>query len=350
MSTALPTRPSQPIPATPCTPSVRMGRRDYLSVLLRLTMMELYKLRHRLLLKVLFVVAVGFVALIMLVFALTVGIDRNKPAADFAPPPCSQVSRVQASHCLEHQPTQAELEHDKQTAIEDASRTVRLPGSMATVIGFTITAGILTPLIIILTGAMVGGDYGFGMVRLLFTRGPTRLQFLLAKLSTVLVCIVIGILTITLVGIALGYLFRPISGVTPTFDFFTAAWLGHALLYLLAAMLSWFMYAVIALFLSLLGRSTAAGIAGSLIWVSVEAILSGLLSTFGDQFGGFFKALPDYFVGNNATALLNNQNHFVTGYSASSLSDAHTLLVLAGYLVVFIGLSCWLTVRRDVTQ
>lgn len=62
------------------------------------------------------------------------------------------------------------------------------------------------------------------------------------------------------------------------------------------------------------------------------------------------KAMPDYFIANNMIALLDNQGHFVSGGDLSSLSNLRALSVLAVYLVLFIGLSCWLTVKRDVTN
>ncbi len=74
----------------------------------------------------------------------------------------------------------------------------------------------------------------------------------------------------------------------------------------------------------------------------------------------FFQAVPDYFISNNISALLENQasslfsvaspGQLLTNGSPYPLSDLHALLVLASYLILFIGLSWWITVRRDVTN
>ncbi len=358
MSTTLQTLPEQqPIPAASRTPSVMMGKSDYLSVLLRLTAAELYKLRRRTLSKVAASISIGAIVVAFLLIAVYLVTQVNAPATNFAPPLCSQVSQSQAQNtvCVNHQPTQAELAHYKQARIKDlASSSLILPGSLNIIYMVTIKSIILVLTLIIVTGTIVGGEYSYGTVRLLFTRGPTRIQFLLAKVLTIATCVIIGLLTMTVVGVLLGYALYPISGLVPDFHFFTAAWPGHALLIVLIQMLGWFTYAILALFIGTLGRSTVAGIAGGLIWPFMELIMNNILPGLGGMIGGslgkFLGAIPDYFVGNNINALLQNLSHSSGTGPVSSLSDLHTLLVFAGYLVVCISLSCWLTVKRDVTN
>jgi hypothetical protein len=48
--------------------------------------------------------------------------------------------------------------------------------------------------------------------------------------------------------------------------------------------------------------------------------------------------------------LLQNQGQYIFGGSGSSLSDLHALVVLAVYMVVFIGLAWWINEHRDVTN
>ncbi|MBV9615641.1 MAG: ABC transporter permease [Ktedonobacteraceae bacterium] len=354
MSAPLQTFLTQPVPAASRTPSVVMGKVDYLSVLLRLVAMELYKLRRRALSKVLAIVAVGIIVLALLLVALVVGLEMSKPGTDFAPVLCSHMPKLKPPECINRQPTEAELAQYKQTALTRDAGFLRLPVSIYGIINIAVNFSILTPLIIILAGVIVGGEYSLGTVRLIFTRGPTRIQFLLAKLLAALICTVIGLLAIALIGISLGYLLSLVSGTTPDFHFFTGAWLAHALLYLLVGMLGWFAYAMVALFFGTLGRSTTAGVVSGLIWLFMEPILSQLLHLLsgivGGAIGNFLKAVPDYLINNNIDALLQNQSHLIEGLPASSLSDLHALFVLAGYLVVFVGLSCWLIVQRDVAH
>jgi ABC-type transport system involved in multi-copper enzyme maturation permease subunit len=364
MSTTLPTLPTlqtlpeqQPIPAASRVPSVVEGRSDYLSVLLRLTAAELYKLRRRALSKVVASMSIGAIVLAFALIAVYIVTQMNVPATDFAPPQCSQVAQSQAQNtvCINHQPTQAELAHYKQASIKDlASSSLTLPGSLNIIYIVTIKLSILVLTIIIVAGTIVGGEYGYGTVRLLFTRGPTRVQFLLAKVLALAASTMLGLLTITVVGVLLGYALYPITGLVPDFHFFTAAWLGYALLLVLLQMLGWFIYAILALFIGTLGRSSVAGIVGGVIWLFMEFILNNVLPGLGAIIGGSLgkvvSAIPDYFVVNNINALVQNLAYSMGKNPASSLSTLHSLLVFAGYLVVCIGLSCWLTVKRDVTN
>jgi len=86
----------------------------------------------------------------------------------------------------------------------------------------------------------------------------------------------------------------------------------------------------------------------------VESALRELINAFAagsrSPFTTIVKAIPDYFIANNMIALLDNQGHVVFGGDLSALSNLHALTVLAAYLILFIGLSCLLTVKRDVTN
>lgn len=340
--------------ATPLTTRVStviLGRMDFTSVLLRLIGMELYKIRRRLMSKVLGVLVMVLALLVPLAVGIELAVMQNAPASQFTPacqansesasaPGCSSLSSIAAGSI-------------KQAAISALSEPLRLPGSLE----LATTQGELNPaliLVIILVGSIAGGELSVGTVRLMFTRGPWRGHFLLAKYGAALVCIVLGVLAMALGGVILGQLFNLASGVHQNLSFITAEWVGHAILYLLATMLNWFMYAVVAIFFAFLGRSTVAGIAGALTWFFAEPIISNILTVAGHfslgLFGAFMSALPDYLMGNNARALQLNQAQYLFGAAGSSQSNLQALIILAVYLVVFIGLTWWLNESRDVTN
>jgi len=166
------------------------------------------------------------------------------------------------------------------------------------------------------------------------------------------------------VGILVGQLLNFITGIAPTFDFFSAAWLGYALLYLLSTMFCLFVYAMMSLFLATLGRSTVAGIAGPLIWFFVaEPVVKLVCSISATTSKGITadiaRSIPDYLISNNITALLANQNEhlfgtriasFLASFASIQLSNLHALLVLAGYLILFIGLAWLINEYRDITN
>ena len=300
-----------------------LGRQDYISATLRLTGMELYKIRRRLMSKVLsFISILSTVSLFGLIALAAFLMAKN------GTPP---------------------------EAIQRFSEALRLPESLSLVVQLLLTLGQI--LIIILVSAIVGGEHTDKTVRLMLTRGPTRTQFLLSKIGAAIVCTVLGVAGIALLGILTGSIFSFTTGIAPTFDFFSISWLGHAVLYLLITMLGLFTYAMMALFLSTLGRSTAAGMVGVLTWsfliepaISVIALLGKSIS---GPLGSFFQSLPDYLIGSNISNLLSNQDSYIfsipsSSHTPSQSSDIHGLLVLCVYLVVFIGIALWVNMRRDV--
>jgi ABC-type transport system involved in multi-copper enzyme maturation permease subunit len=304
--------------------SVHIGREDYVSILLRLIGMELYKIRHRVMCRVLISICVvatlGLFGVITLVALLMT--NNGTPAS----------------------------------AIATMSQALLLPASLSLSGQLLMTLGQIV--IIILVSTIVGGEYTSGTIRLLLTRGPTRTQLLLAKAGAAVVCIFLGVLGVSILGVITGLLCSLLLGIGPSFLFLSAAWFGHMLLYELCMMLGLTMYAMMALSLSTLGRATAAGLAGVLTWSfliePVMQALSSLLRNIGGPWGGFFQALPDYLIGSNISALQQDQERYLIPLPSNVLlaaqSDLHALIVLAVYLFIFLGLAWWVSLRRDVTN
>lgn len=331
--------------------TVIMGRQNYVSVLYRLIMAELYTLRRRKLTKGLLAIGAGLIVVFALATALSAWYTAGRPASEFVPPFCSAQNHV--TGCVTHVLTQADMEEYKQLQVHNIADNLSLPGSIGTIAG-TLVASLLFMLMLILTGTMVGDEYSLGTIRLLFTRGPMRLQFLFGKIATAIICIIPAVLVLTLLGVLLGEVLYPMMGFSTQWGFLTGGWLGHTGLFMLGGMLGWFVWAMMAIFFGTLGRSTVAAIVAPFVWYITEQFLSSLMSAFVGSSSGPFsdlvKAIPDYFVGNNIHVLLQNQAHYVFGASASPLSDLHALSVLGVYIVLFITLSCWMTVKRDVTN
>jgi ABC-type transport system involved in multi-copper enzyme maturation permease subunit len=332
--------------------TVVLGRMDFASVLLRLIGMELYKIRRRLMSKVLAPLALLLAVLVSLAVGVELAINLNTPASAFVP--ACQAPNEGGSNPGCTALSNAQMEDLKQAALSAVSGPLRLPESLELAVtqGGELNPGII--LIVILIGSIAGGEISIGTVRLMFTRGPWRGQFLLAKYGAALVCTVIAVLGMAIAGVIVGQFFNLLSGVHQSFDFFNGAWLGHALLYLLATMVHWFMYSVVAIFFGVLGRSTVAGVVGALTWFFAEPIVSNILSIAGNFSLGvvstFLRSLPDYFMGNNARVLQLNQAQYLFGSDGGSQSDLQALITLAVYLAVFISLTWWLNESRDVTN
>lgn len=342
----------QRIPAPPRRETVFMGRLDFLSVLIRQMGVELYKIRRRTMSRVLSTVIIFIMLVVFAVIAAGAFIERSSPASSFLPPVCSQTAQGPTQDCLDHTPTPTEIAQAKQDALDNATASMRLPGSLGTAVQTTQAVGLI--LIVILAGTIVGSEYSVGTIRMMLTRGPTRTQFLLAKVGAILACLVLGSVVVILLGIVEGTLLTLAVGVGVSTNFLTAMWLVHAVLYVCTAILGLFMYAMLALCLSALGRATAAGVAGAIVWWVLENALGDILVLVGTlvkgPLGAALKATPDYFINNNVNALVQNQSHYILNSAPAQLSDLHAVLVLAGYLILFIGLAWWVTQRRDITN
>ncbi len=335
--------------------NVVMGKQDFTSVLLRGIGGELYKIRRRPLSKVLLLIGIAFIILGFGFLSISSIISASSPVESYLPPRCDNSSNGIQEQCLNRAPTQQDLakaEQAKQQEVRATAAPLHLPGSLSTAIDIINFIGVI--LLIILAGTIAGGEYNIGTVRIMLTRGPTRTQFLLAKFGTMLICSLFTLFILGLLGIITGALLNLMTGVSIDIKFLTGAWILHSILFLLAAVLSLFLYSALAICLSTLGKATVAGVAGALIWWFVERILGSALAFFGQTirgpFGDFLQTVPNYLMFNNIGALLSNQEQYVSGGLSSSISNIHAVLVLVVYLGGFIGIAWWINEARDITS
>lgn len=355
MSNISQTATEQDILVTKRSDTVIMGHQDFLSVLFRSIGAELYKIRRRAMSKILLLIAT-LIMIITFLFPALGALANNSPLPQAS---CTTDSNGQ-QHCtpqnLQDKARQVIAEKIK----ADISAPLRLPNSLA--LSVTVINLVGTISLIILTGTIVGSEYGIGTIRLMLIRGPTRTQLFLAKIGAVIVYLLATLFLLILVGIIVGALFNLTTGIAVDFSFFTAEWIIHAILYVLITALGLFVYSMIALCLATLGKTTAAGIAGALIWWFFESVLGAVLTAIGflnkGPVGNFLQSIPDYFIGNNISALRDHQNQYLingagqvtANANTHVLSDVHAIIVLAIYLVVFIGMAWWVNQQRDVTN
>jgi ABC-type transport system involved in multi-copper enzyme maturation permease subunit len=310
--------------------------------------MEFYKIYRRTMSKLL----LGTGLVVNVVVLLAIGISTwsyvHRPAVQFDPPLCSESANT--SGCLNHLPTLMDRQQYKQQEIANNAQVLSLPGSLQLI--FLISVNVLVLLIILLAGTAVGSEYTLGTIRVLYTRGPSRLQLLWAKIGAIVVCAVLALFLYSSVTIALGYLLHALSQLPIDSNFFSARWLAQATLYLLACLLYWLVFSMMALFFATVGRSNVAGIVGAFVWLFAEEILTRLLFTVAKVSSGtvamILRAIPTYFAGNATANLIQNQGIVVFHGTGGLESSLHAEFVVTSYLLIFIGLSSWLTVRRDV--
>lgn len=323
-------------------------QRSYLGTVVQLTRAELLALRKRTLTRVLFAIALLLILLSALGSIVFTYYSRASSAESYKISYCVNNGILNGCH-----PTAAQLEVYKQQQIVSVSNPLRLPNSLNAIVKTNLST-FLPVLIIILVGIAVGGEYSLGTVRLMFTRGPTRIQYLLAKIVAAITCILVAYVVLILFAILLGLIVNPLSGVPQSYAFFNSTWLLHALLFCCIGVFGWFVWSMMALCFAVLGRSPAAGLVAPLAWLSLESIFSVLINRLAGKLSGplatFFQAVPNYLINVNVLSLLKNQSHIIVGDTPSTLSDSHCWSVLLVYTIVFIGSACIFTRRRDVTQ
>jgi ABC-2 type transport system permease protein len=311
----------------------------------------------------LFVLITGFVVLGFVVTQNSpVGSGRNCRTVPAATQQAGDNGNGGQVVCEPLSPQQEQQIRDQRA---DAIRgPLTFPGSLEFAGGYTTFMGVI--LLAILAGAMIGGEFGQGTIRLALSRGVGRAQALTAQVAA-LAALALGIaLGMLLLGALIGVTIGPALGAT--LPALPAGGAAALLAYWLAVSLYLFAFAAIAFFLATLARSTAAGIAGPLGYLIFELIAIGVLSIVaslvaGDT-GDFLRHVPDWFLGQNLSALTTAAFQPLAavvptfrggdggggGNGGQTITTAHALLVSLAYCALLVGSTYVIMRRRDVTD
>lgn len=272
---------------------------------------ELFKLRKRNMTWIMIIVLAAFLSLI---FFAVYGITANPPHR--MPP----------------------------ESLETMRNLITFPGAFQMI--FSTAQNIGAILLTIIVASSVGNEYGWGTIRQTLIRKGIRYQYVLSKLVAFIVYALIGIVIAFIIGFGLALLTTQwINGVL-NWDFITASYIGELFTMYGWAFYGLFVYILLAMLFSILGRSAIVGIGATLGYYFVESIAISIFN----QSGGWLSEIPNYLIGHNISAILPAT--LMQGPFASSGALPSTLyasIVLAIYCVVFLGLSLYLFKRRDVT-
>lgn len=228
-------------------------------------------------------------------------------------------------------------------------RRMMLPGLLGAVFGHINGLGGIFA--IILAAAMMGSEYSWGTLRTQLARSPDRTAYLAAKLVTLLLLLLTGMLIALLAGVFFSWvlgLFGPGIGTLAPGD------LLQVVLALVRAMYVLLPYVLLTLCLTIYGRSLLIGLAGGLIYLVVD-LAFGALAIFA-EIGGIWQAIYNLMIGQNInTLVLMNSRAFglqpevlagTTEFPAPSPGQA--IVVIALYSLVFLAGAWQFFVRRDV--
>lgn len=203
----------------------------------------------------------------------------------------------------------------------------------------------------VLTASVVGTEYSWGTVRQAILRGQTRSEFLTLKLIGLTILASAGLLA----ALGIGILFSLMAGAIAGEEVRGSTSFGAAILMVLRAGYTIMPYGLLAFALTTLSRSTTLGVAGSVIFVVLEAITIAVFSGIGTAWSETARA---FLPGHNVAAILSANR--IEGGEFFSLAPREQLLpvalpdpamaalVLALYCLVFLAISYAVFQRRDL--
>ena len=222
-----------------------------------------------------------------------------------------------------------------------------LPSSLSN--GLSGATSLATFLIMILGASAVGTEYGWGTMRTALTRGVSRWQFLGAKGLSLLLIAGAGLVFVGLSVVVSSLIYASLTsgGGGALAD---SGQGSTAVLMFAKAVYGLLPYLIVALFLSVLTASSSMGIAISLAYYFVEAILVRILGGLFD----WFNNVSDLLLGPNVIAWMTEAEVQATGGDAAlfALKDLpgqlHSFLVVTAYIAVLGGAAVWIMGRRDI--
>ena len=216
---------------------------------------------------------------------------------------------------------------------------------------FSMMASFGTVLAIILTASSMGGEYNWKTIRPALVSSESRFKFIIAKLVSLGILILIGMLIAVIAGFIMGLITTGLGGNAYSFGFLTGSYIWTQFLQYWRTFYIIMPFALLGFMMAIVGRSAMPGIATGIGVVFLEAIIT----TFMTAAGGWIAKVPAYLLNANMTAItaLNKlPGRFGGGGGGTDTtipSLTHAFVILGLYSVIFLVFSFYLFRNRDVT-
>ena len=216
---------------------------------------------------------------------------------------------------------------------------------------FSMIASFGTVLAIILTASSMGGEYNWKTIRPALVSSESRFKFLVAKLVSLGILILIGMLIAVIAGFIMVLITTGLGGNAYSFGFLTGSYVWTQFLQYWRTFYVIMPFALLGFMMAIVGRSAMPGIATGIGVVFLEAIIT----TFMTAAGGWIAKVPAYLLNANMTAItaLNKlPGRFGGGGGGTDTtipSLTHAFVILGLYSVIFLVFSFYLFRNRDVT-
>lgn len=235
--------------------------------------------------------------------------------------------------------------------IAQLKRQLSLPGVFGAVLGQVNSSGGI--LAIILAAGSLGSDFGWGTLRVLLTRAPDRGRYLLAKLITLFLGLLLGIGLALLLGAALALLLGGALGVQHRLSARDLLVLPLGVARALYVILP---YVLITFAAAAFGRSALAGVGGGLAFLAVD-VGAGSLGALGAVSSLVLALLNLLLQPNINTMVVANsqlygldQSVLASGLDLSVLpSQLQAVLVIAAYSALSAFGAYHALAHRDIT-
>ena len=284
----------------------------------RLITAELFKLRKRLLPRVLLYILIGIIIILYIALLLT---------ADRADIP---------GHGAEER--------------EIMQNMLGLP--IAIPFALLIISSILgTVLAIILVASCIGSEYNWRSIRTMLISSESRFKLLGAKLIASSIFILVGMIITVITGFFMSLITTAIGGYAFDFGFMTGEYIWDQFIHFWRTFFVLIPYALVGFLMAIVGRSVLPGIALGIGIFFIESLISNFLRLA----GGWVEEIPNYLLAANAQAInmladLPQSFTRMGGDIPFELpGTTHAFITLVIYSVVFLVLAFYVFRRRDVT-
>ena len=209
-------------------------------------------------------------------------------------------------------------------------------------------------LAVILIGNCVGNEYNWRTIRTMLICSESRLSLLGAKLISVTILILIGMVFGLATGFIMSLITTAIGGYAFDFSFATGGYLWDQFLQFWRTFYVIMPYVLLGSLFAIIGRSAMPGIALGIGVFFLESIITAFMSLA----GGWIAEIPKYLLSANVrtiTSLANLPQGVNTGMMVDNASNQmtgvpHAFITLAIYSLLFIILAFYIFRRRDVTM
>ena len=233
-----------------------------------------------------------------------------------------------------------------------AARTFALPWSLVALLDAGQSWGAI--LVGVFTASVVATDFGWGTVRQSLIRGHSRGSFLFAKAFAIALASAIALLIVLAVGIVFCIFASSLAGEAITLHVRGGPSTAGIVMMVVRAAYAILPYGLMALMITVVTRSTAAGATMILLYVFIEAAVISILGSV----GGTWADARGWLLGHNVASLMAVNRIGSADYHSLAIGERASpgelpdpivaTVVIALYCVAFVAITYRVFASRDV--